>query len=227
MPHDPAADRDADLVAYYDQEAELRLRRDLGSLRTELRRSFVELLQAEERSTVLDVGAGPGRDAIEFAAEGYDVTGVDLAPGNVALMASEGIEAHAASLFDLPFPPARFDAVWTMSTLVHVPDARLHEALGSIVSMARPGAPVGIGTWGGFDWEGTSDVDTIHTNGNAVSKAPTARPAPISRTWALCIIGPVEAQLEGGHGDDDEKQHDGSCACVAELVEAESFLVDE
>lgn len=153
--------RDADLVAYYDREAELRIRRDLGPLRHALRTTFLDLLHDEGRASVLDVGAGPGRDAIEFAAAGCTVTAVDLAPGNVALMVAQGIDAQIASLFELPYPPGSFDAVWTMSTLVHVPDDRLAEALRSIVSMARPGAPVGIGTWGGFDWEGVSDVDTI------------------------------------------------------------------
>ena len=48
-----------------------------------------------------------------------------------------------------------------MSALVHVPDVRFDEAMASIVTTVRPGAPIGIGLWGGFDHEGPLDHDTM------------------------------------------------------------------
>lgn len=38
-----------------------------------------------------------------------------------------------------------------MSTLQHVPDHRIDEALAEFVRILRPGAPVTIGLWGGRD----------------------------------------------------------------------------
>jgi SAM-dependent methyltransferase len=54
----------------------------------------------------------------------------------------------------LPVRRATFAAGWTMSTLVHVPDRRLDDAVRSITAALRPGAPLAIGLWGGFDHEG-------------------------------------------------------------------------
>jgi SAM-dependent methyltransferase len=48
----------------------------------------------------------------------------------------------------LPFADGTFDAGWTMSTLLHVADEDLDDALAEIVRVLRPGAPLGIGLWG-------------------------------------------------------------------------------
>jgi ubiquinone/menaquinone biosynthesis C-methylase UbiE len=72
-----------------------------------------------------------------------------------------GIDAVRASVLDLPFGDHSFDGAWTMSTLLHVPDLEFDAAIHEIVRVLEPGSPVGIGLWGGVDWEGTADFDTI------------------------------------------------------------------
>ncbi len=129
---------------YYDAE---------GALRT----GFLRLLAEEGRRRVLDVGAGPGLDTIEFQSAGLDAMGLDLAPANAAVMRGRGFPALAGSLYALPFPDACFDALWTMSTFVHVPDDRFDHALGELLRVVRVGAPVAIGTWGGQDFEGVPE----------------------------------------------------------------------
>ena len=143
-----------DLVAaYYDQEGSARETMPLGAVRLAARDRFLALLAAEGRTTVLEVGSGPGRDAVAVAAAGFDVTAVDRSPGHVRLAAAAGVRAIVASVLAVPFAPATFDAGWTMSTLVHVPDARWDTALASLVGALRPGAPLAIGLWGGVDDE--------------------------------------------------------------------------
>lgn len=61
----------------------------------------------------------------------------------------------------MPFPPRSFDAGWTMSTLVHVPDDQLGAALDAIAVRLVDGAPLAVGLWGGRDHQGHSDRDTI------------------------------------------------------------------
>ena len=51
-------------------------------------------------------------------------------------------------MLDLPFKNGTFDAGWTMSTLLHVADEDLDQALAEIVRVLRPGAPLAIGLWG-------------------------------------------------------------------------------
>ena len=160
MPADRTAVQSA-LTAYYDQEAATRAARTLDPARVEWRTGFAALLAAEGRRTVLEVGVGPGHDARALRDSGVEVTGVDLAPEHVRMCREQGIEAYVASVLDLPFADDCFDAGWTMSTLLHVPDLDIDAALAEITRVLRPGAPLAIGVWGGLDWEGLSDQDDI------------------------------------------------------------------
>lgn len=153
--------RDADLASYYDQDADVRASRDLDPERVRQREEFASLLRSEGRSSVVEIGIGPGRDAIPLRDEGFQVAGVDLSSRHVELCREQGIDAYVASVLDLPFDDDAFDAGWTMSTLLHVPDSDLDAAVSEIVRVLRPGAPLAIGVWGGTDSEGPRLDDTI------------------------------------------------------------------
>jgi len=142
------AQRDVDHVTYYDNEFAERAVRDLPEQRVTRRTAYLELLRRERRRSVLELGAGPGRDGEAIAGAGFDYTGVDLAPRSVAACRSSGLETHVASVLDLPFPTGSFDAGWTMSTLLHIANSDLHRAVAEIVRVLRPGAPLAIGLWG-------------------------------------------------------------------------------
>jgi SAM-dependent methyltransferase len=157
----PAVDRDRDLAAYYDQEAPMRAARAIGTQRSRRRGEFVRLLAGEHRTSLLEVGTGPGRDAVTFIAAGVSVTGVDLSAEHVRLAREVGVDGVQASVLDLPFGDRSFDAAWTMSTLLHVADADFDAAMSEIVRVVDSGAPVGIGLWGGPDSEGPNERDTI------------------------------------------------------------------
>ncbi len=89
------------------------------------------------------------------------MVGVDLAPANAALMRAQGLAGVAGSLYALPFSDATFDALWTMSTFVHVPHARFDEAMSELMRVVRPGGPVVIGTWGGVDLEAVPEFGEL------------------------------------------------------------------
>jgi SAM-dependent methyltransferase len=152
---------ESDLALYYDQEAAERAVRDPDPRRSQRRDEFADRLLAEARVRVLEVGVGPGRDAVALAARGLAVTGVDLSTEHVRLARAAGIDAYVASVLRLPFADGSFDAGWTMSTLLHVPDAAFDEALREISRVLQPGAPLAVGLWGGEDYEGPSTKDRI------------------------------------------------------------------
>jgi len=157
-----AADRSSlqsDLATYYDQDAATRAARTLDPARVEWRAGFAQLLAAEGRRSLLEIGVGPGHDARAFSDAGVTVTGVDLSPQHVRVCRERGIEAYVASVLNLPFADHSFAAGWTMSTLLHVPDADIDAALAEVARVLQPGAPLATGLWGGLDWEGTSDED--------------------------------------------------------------------
>lgn len=142
------ADREQDLIAYYTGELQARVDRDLPEPRVARRTAYLDQLRRENLLTVLEIGCGPGRDGAAIAAAGFTYTGVDLSPASVEACRGLGLQAEVASVLELPFADATFDAGWTMSTLLHVADEDLDQALGEIVRVLRSGAPLAIGLWG-------------------------------------------------------------------------------
>ena len=75
----------ADIVmlrAYYEREAKLGRRGGLSDRRIELRARFIAMLDAENRMSVLDVGAGPAQDGSGFVDSGFGYLAIDLAHEN-------------------------------------------------------------------------------------------------------------------------------------------------
>jgi SAM-dependent methyltransferase len=96
---------------------------------------------------LLDIGCGPGTITVGLAeaiAPGV-ATGVDIAPAAVP----EPVLVVEASAYDLPFPDASFDAIFSHATLQHLSDplAALREAR----RVAKPGAVIGVRD---ADWDG-------------------------------------------------------------------------
>ena len=137
---------EADLISYYDAEARGRHRVGHGDLRNELRERFLLTLRSERRESLVDVGSGPGLDTEHWRGDGFSVVGVDLAHGNVQVMRERGLVGVTGSLYQLSFRGGAFDALWTMSTFVHVPNDRFDEAMTEMLRVVKPGAPLGIGT---------------------------------------------------------------------------------
>jgi SAM-dependent methyltransferase len=151
----------ADLARYYDQDAPQRAARTLPDERIGRRERFIARLRDQGRRRLLEVGTGPGIDASAFRAAGFDVAGVDLSPAHVELARAVGIDAHVAAAQDLPFTSGSFDALWSMSVLMHMPDADLEAALVEFARVLRPGGLAALGMWGGDGTDGPNPEDTF------------------------------------------------------------------
>ena len=147
MNHERAR-RESDLIAYYDNEVQARADRGLPDARVARRTAYLQRLEREERRTVLEIGCGPGRDGQAISDAGFAYVGVDLAPASVEACRALGLDARVGSVLELPFEDASFDAGWTMSTLLHIADEDLDQAMSEIARVLRPGAPLAIGLWG-------------------------------------------------------------------------------
>lgn len=145
------SEREQDLITYYSNEIQSRIDRALPEPRVARRTAYLQQLRDEDRQSVIELGCGPGRDGEAIAGAGFAYTGVDLSPASVDACRSLGLDARVASVLELPFEDGTFDAGWTMSTLLHVADEDLDEALAEIVRVLRPGAPLAIGLWGSAD----------------------------------------------------------------------------
>ena len=90
--------------------------------------------------TILDLGCGPGRDLIAFAALGHVAVGLEGA-ANLAAMAraNSGGEVWQQDLLALDLPPQRFDGVFANAVLFHVPSQELPRVLRQLHATLKPG----------------------------------------------------------------------------------------
>lgn len=151
---DPATkDAERRLADFYNRRAASGADHPPSHNRVEQRDRFIALLKSEGRHSVLEVGTGTGLDGLKFVQAGIRYTGVDLAEGQVRRARGRGLNVSVASARALPFPNGAFPALWTMSTLLHIPASDIDAVLAELVRVAAPGAPIAVGLWSGDDEE--------------------------------------------------------------------------
>ena len=131
-------------VAAYDASAATY--RDAGFGFTDAVRAlvarFAGLLPADAR--VLEIGSGPGRDALALEAVGVEVRRTDVSAAFVELLHADGFPADVLDpltddLADPVRPGEPYDAVWASACLLHVARADLPVVLRRLAGATRPG----------------------------------------------------------------------------------------
>ena len=122
---------------------------------------FIVRLKSESRHSVLEVGSGIGLDGLQFVRAGIHYTGVDLSEEHVQQARAKGLNVSVASAQQLPFADGIFPAVWTMTTLLHVPATDIDGVLRELVRVTAPGAPIAVGLWSGEDDEVLNPEDDV------------------------------------------------------------------
>ena len=81
------------------------------------------LTKVPDAGVVADMGCGPATDGGRFAAKGYRVLGLDLSQGMLAL-AQERLPGRLVQgdLRALPLVSGQLDAIWSVASLLHVPE---------------------------------------------------------------------------------------------------------
>jgi SAM-dependent methyltransferase len=80
------------------------------------------LARVPDAGVVGDMGCGPAMDGGRFAAQGYRVLGLDLSMGMLAV-AAERLPGRLVQgdLRALPLASGQLDAIWSVASLLHVP----------------------------------------------------------------------------------------------------------
>ena len=149
----------ASLRESYGRKAKARDLATVQPWKAEERMRFLELLRSEGRQTLLELGAGPGKDAEFFRDNGLRVVCTDLSPEMVALCRSKGLTARVMDIANVDFPPGTFDAVYALNCLLHLPARELPGALRGIRAVLKPGGLLYLGLYGGRDQEGVWEDD--------------------------------------------------------------------
>lgn len=149
-----------ELQQSYNNHAEDRDRSEIEPWKQREREQFLNRLKQEGCQSLLEIGAGPGRDSLYFQENGLKVTAVDFAEEMVRLCKAKGLtDVHCMDFTRLDFEPERFDAVYAMNCLLHIPKAQIDAVLEQIRKVLKPNGLFFCGVYGGWDWEGVWEDD--------------------------------------------------------------------
>ncbi|MED2972150.1 class I SAM-dependent methyltransferase [Fictibacillus sp. B-59209] len=144
----------------YDKESKSRNGQETQTWKVEERRIFADLLLRDNKKSLLDLGAGPGRDSLFFHQEGLSTLSLDLSPEMVGLCREKGLAAEVMSFDSLVFADESFDAAWALNSLLHVPKSEIINVLEGIKRVLRAGGLFFMGVYGGVDSEGVWEGDS-------------------------------------------------------------------
>jgi SAM-dependent methyltransferase len=113
------------------------------------RQEFLEILHAEGRTQLLELGSGVGQDAAFFHSAGLATTAIDLTPANASATAAKGPSAAVADLLNLPYASASFPAAYSLNCFIHLPLNEWSLALAEAHRVLQPGAPFHFSVFGG------------------------------------------------------------------------------
>lgn len=106
---------------------------------------FLEKFSSLAGTNLVDLGCGPGRDAVLLRSLGHNVTCVDASQSMVKLCEQQGFEAICADFLSLPFESDQFNGAWAYTSLLHVPKSQIKTALKEIIRVVKNDGFIGIG----------------------------------------------------------------------------------
>ena len=97
----------------------------------------------------MDLGLGPGRDALLLKENGLNPICVDISASMIKTCSERGLEAVQMDIEDLDFENSSFDGVWAYASLVHIPKKRIYNTLARIREILKPNGLFFVGMIGG------------------------------------------------------------------------------
>ena len=148
------------LIDFYNHHAQERDGYTVEPWKAEARGNFLSLIKRENKKSLLEIGAGPGKDSKFFEQNGLDVTCIDLSPEMIKLCLQKGLTAHIMDVNDLKFPPNSFNAVYVLNSFLHISETEVIAALENVKRVLKPAGLFYLGVYGGQESEGIWEKDT-------------------------------------------------------------------
>ncbi len=107
--------------------------------------TFIDKFAELSGDKIIDIGSGPGRDALLLQKAGKNVTCLDASEAMVKLSSEKGLNSVLASFDNLPFKDESFDGVWSYTALLHVPKKFVNISLKEIFRVLKPSGMFALG----------------------------------------------------------------------------------
>jgi SAM-dependent methyltransferase len=148
-----------DLIHSYDRAVNERDKYQVSDWKKHQRQRFLNLLNAEGKTKLIDIGSGTGIHGNFFQEQGIDVTCVDISPANVEKCKEKGLESYVLDVMDLASIGQFFDCAFALNSLLHIPTSQLSLTLSNIHDILKPGGLFFWGQYGGEYREGVYNED--------------------------------------------------------------------
>ena len=148
-----------DLIRSYDHAVDERDNHQIADWKKHQRQKFLNLLNTEGKTKLIDIGSGTGIHGNFFQEQGIDVTCVDISPANVAKCKDKGLESYLLNVMDLASLGQFFDCAFAENSLLHIPKSHLSLSLSNIHEILKPNGLFFWGQYGGEYREGVYDED--------------------------------------------------------------------
>jgi len=150
----------------YDKDAK---RRDYkegkrNQWKLDVRQHFCDLLKKEGKRTVLELGSGVGLDAKYFQDNGFEVLATDLSNEMVKMCRKRGLDAKVVDLYNLSSLGKKYDGVYSMNVLLHIPMKDLCKVLKIIALSLNEGGIFFYGVYSNGSDEETTFTDKSRMN---------------------------------------------------------------
>ncbi|MCA1063751.1 class I SAM-dependent methyltransferase [Rossellomorea sp. AcN35-11] len=123
------------------------------------RELFLNRIHNESYSTLLEIGAGTGKDSLFFNEQGLNTYSTDISSEMIRLCKEKGLNAAVMSFYNLDFPNHHFDSIWSLNCLLHVPKEDIRGVLNEIKRVLKPSGLFYLGVYGGENSEGVWEED--------------------------------------------------------------------
>jgi len=112
---------------------------------------FLSLLKGKD---IIDLGAGPGRDAIYFKEKEFNVLCIDISDNMLNLCRKKGLKTMKLDITNIKKLNTKFDGVWSYTTLHLMPKKEFIVLLPKIKSILKTGGIFFLGLPEGEKVEG-------------------------------------------------------------------------
>ena len=102
---------------------------------------------------ILDLGSGPGRDALFFKERGFNPVCVDISSKMVKVCRSKGLDACLMDIENLGFANSSFDGIWAYASLLHLPKRNMPQVFHNLNCILKDNGFLFIGMKEG-DYQG-------------------------------------------------------------------------
>jgi len=147
------------LIATYNRYSGMREANALSEWKHVERLKLAERIIAEGKTSLLEIGAGTGKDCRYYEEQGFRVVATDLSPEMVRLCRKKGVPVARMDYYHLGFRADSFDSVRAMNSLLHAPKRRFPGILAEIRAVLKPDGLFYLGQWGGNGFEGIWEDD--------------------------------------------------------------------